>query len=101
MWYYNTCKEQVNKTFKGENDMNKLYFSNPQELIDFTLKMTQGSPLISFNEMTFNLTCCNLLSNNDSIEIYDRTHNLICVIETCKIKKINEYTIIKEWNKRR
>ena len=81
--------------------MNKLYFNNPQELVDFTLNMAQCAPLISFNEMTFNLTCCNLLSSNDSIEIYDRTHNLICSIETDNIKKINEYTIIKEWNKKK
>lgn len=80
--------------------MNKLHFNDAKELVDFTIKIAQCAPIITINCLTFKTACCELISDDiEFIEIFDKNHNLICSMRTGEIKKINEYTIIKEWRK--
>lgn len=79
--------------------MTKLYFKNAQELINFIKEFTNHLEFITINDITFYIKNCEITSSENSyIFIFDMNSTLICTIVVDKIKSLNEYKIIKEWD---
>ena len=78
--------------------MEKLYFKNPQELVDFIMEVTKEMKFITINNITFYLKNCEINFTDNYIDIRDNNLNIICCMRIDKITKINEYKIIKEWD---
>ncbi len=79
--------------------MEKLYFENPQELINFIKEFTNHLKFITINGIKFNIKNCKKSYDEKSyISIFDMNSTLICTIMIDEIKSLNEYKIIKEWD---
>lgn len=79
--------------------MTKLYFNNPQELVNFVAVTVENSKFLTINNVIFYTRHCDIKIYSDTfINIYDKQKGLICSIEINDIKILNKYKIIKEWN---
>ena len=78
--------------------MSKLYFKNPQELVNFIIVTVKNSKFLTINNVTFCTQHCDIdIYSETFVNIYDKQKFLICSIKINEIKGLNEYKIIKEW----
>lgn len=79
--------------------MDKLYFENPQELTNFIMEFTQNLKFVTINNVAIYIEKAKIWVNeNTYLDIFDSNNNVICCVRIDKIKGINEYKIIKEWD---